>query len=536
MNRRSERFNLFTQLGVGHRTFPNTFETLNHNLLSGTKVENGGTGDKNETFYNVILGTDYHLAPNHVITLSGSFAYEIETEFSSGQFGVLNSDRIYDSRWTRNEDTEATNPKYQYDFQYKGEFNGNEDHMLLFSATGRFFGKDQHSTYANVSNLGLPPSLDQMVQTDFLNANHTFKLDYTNPISEVLMLEAGAEYLLSNVGNDYQVDELIDGIWTTNLNLTNDFNYDQDVLASYVTGAYEGNKWGVKAGLRLEHTDLDILLATTGRTAFQRYTNLFPSFHTSYKVTEAISFQAGYSRRIFRPRMWDLNPFFNIRNNFNVRTGNPDLLPEFSDAYELNGIFVGDKTSFNLGFYHRYTTDVIERVSTFEENVSTTIPLNVGTERTSGIEFNGKYNPSRKLTFTGDFNFNFFDRAGVFQETDFGFSGNQWSSRLRTKVKLPAEFEVEITGNYRSRLKGLQAVYSANAHLDLGVRKKLMNGKTIVNLSVRDVFSSRFRESETFQDQFYVYSYSQRGRFISLGISYGFGKGEAMEFSAQKRH
>ena len=49
--------------------------------------------------------------------------------------------------------------------------------------------------------------------------------------------------------------------------------------------------------------------------------------------------QAGYSRRIYRPRLWDLNPFFNIRNNFNIRVGNPNLLPEFTDSYEVTSIF-----------------------------------------------------------------------------------------------------------------------------------------------------------------------------------------------------
>ena len=63
-----------------------------------------------------------------------------------------------------------------------------------------------------------------------------------------------------------------------------------------------------------------------------------------------------------------------------------------------------------------------------------------------------------------------------------------------------------------------------------------MKGRTILNLSIRDVFASRFRESETSQENFYVYSYGQRGRFVTFGISYGFGKGEAMEFSGQKRH
>jgi hypothetical protein len=82
----------------------------------------------------------------------------------------------------------------------------------------------------------------------------------------------------------------------------------------------------------------------------------------------------------------------------------------------------------------------------------------------------------------------------------------------------------------------VQGIRSGNIFADLGVRKKLMNGKAIVNLSVRDVFASRIRETNTFQPDFYTYSFSQRGRFIVLGFSYGFGKGEAMEFSGQKRH
>ncbi|WCO03403.1 hypothetical protein [Psychroserpens ponticola] len=32
-----------------------------------------------------------------------------------------------------------------------------------------------------------------------------------------------------------------------------------------------------------------------------------------------------------------------------------------------------------------------------------------------------------------------------------------------------------------------------------------------------------------------TYSFDQRGRFITLGISYGFGKGEAMTYSGGRR-
>jgi len=56
-------------------------------------------------------------------------------------------------------------------------------------------------------------------------------------------------------------------------------------------------------------------------------------------------------------------------------------------------------------------------------------------------------------------------------------------------------------------------------------------------LSVRDIFASRIRENVSEQSEFYVYHFRQRGRFITLGFSYGFGKGEAMEFKGGiRRH
>ena len=162
-------------------------------------------------------------------------------------------------------------------------------------------------------------------------------------------------------------------------------------------------------------------------------------------------------------------------------------------------------------------------------------PLNIGTNRATGIEFNAKYSPARWISMNGDFNYLYFNRKGTFDATVFDFNGDQWSGKLSSKFKLPAQFEVEITGHNRSRFKTVQSVISGNVFMDLGMRKKILDGKGVFNLSIRDVFASRFRESETNQPNFYLYSYGRRGRFITVGFSYGFGKGEAMEFSGEKR-
>ncbi len=535
LNRRTEKFNLFSQLGGGYRELPNDTENINRDLRNNTAIISDGEEFRNETFFNLILGTDYLIDKNNIITLSGSYALELEDQPSQTNFSFEDSTGTLTSRWSRMEETDATNPKFQYELQYKRDFPDHEDHMLLFSALGNSFAKDQSSIFSNQNTLGEFPNNNQRTRSDFKEARYTFKLDYTKPFNEEWTLETGAQYLIMDVGNEYSLEDLIDNEWIENTALTNDFDYDQKVLGVYGTGAYEGERWGAKLGLRVENTDLRTLLVTTNESNKQLFTNLFPSFHSSYKFSEFVSLQAGYSRRISRPRMWDLNPFFNPRNNFSIRTGNPNLLPEFTDSYELTSIYVFNKVSFNLGIYHRYTTDVVERVATFEDNVTTSMPLNIGTNQATGIELNGKYSPNKWFTLNGDFNFQYFNRKGTFETTSFDFNADQWSAQLTGKFALPADIDLEVSGDYRSDYKTFQRVMEDMLFANLGLRKKIMQGKAIVNLSVRDLFASRISESETNQPDFFLYSRRFRGRFLTLGFSYGFGKGEAMEFSGSKR-
>ncbi|MDT0554117.1 TonB-dependent receptor domain-containing protein [Urechidicola vernalis] len=535
VNRRSEKFNLFAQLGVGYREQPNDSENSNQDLVNGTTVNSIGTEYRNENYYNIILGTDYHIDDNNVITLSGNYAYEIEDQPSNTDFSYYDSSNTLISAWNRSETTKATNPKWQYELQYKKDFKDHKDHDLLFSALGRFFGKDQESEFEVTPTFGDREFDNQQTETDFQQSDFTLKLDYTKPFSDKVTMETGAQYVINDVGNDFTVRNFIDDEWVTDPNLTNNFEYDQKVLGVYGTGSYQGEAWGVKVGLRMEDTNLNTLLTNTGEANEQNYTDFFPSGHVSYKFNDEISLQGGYSTRIFRPRLWDLNPFFNIRNDYNIRVGNPNLRPEYTDSFEVTSIFIIPKASFNAGVYYRYTTDVVERVTYFEDNVSVTRPENIGTNGTTGVEVNFKYSALEWFSLMGDFNFSYFDREGEFENQNFDFTGERFTSRMTGKFKLPADFEFEMTGNFQSSYKTVQGEVSQNAFADLGIRKKVAKGKLVINASVRDVFNSRVRESVVSQPEYYIYTKGQRGTFVSLGLSYGFGKGEAMTYSSGRR-
>jgi len=534
LNRRTEKFNLFTQMGVGYRELPRDNASINRDKIRDTELYSTGVEYRNELFYNFNLGTDYYINPHNVITLSGSYAYEIEDQPSSFDFEFSESGNLVRS-WSRSEVTAATNPKIQYELQYKRDFTDHKEHQLLFSAIGRYFGKALESDFTNVYTLGTDDLLNQKTESEFQEGKYTFNLDYTKPYGKHWKIETGAQYLTNDVSNDYKVSDEIQGVFVEDPSLTNIFEYDQKVLGIYGTGSYEGNLWGVKLGLRAENTDLTTLLVNDNLTNQQNFTNIFPSAHLSYKFTQAISFQAGYSRRIFRPRLWDLNPFFNIKDNFNIRTGNPNLLPEYTDSYEIGSIFILEDVTLNVNVYHRYTTDRIERVSFFVDNVNTTRPENIGTNKATGIEANFKYIVSKKFSFNGDANYNVFKRVGRFSDQSFDFSADKWSGKLTAKYKISKGIDVELTGRHDSRERAVQGIVSPRTHMDGGLRIKILNGKGVFNVSGRDIFASRIREKIIDEDDFYLYGRGFRGRFLTLGFSYGFGKGEAMQYSGRRR-
>jgi outer membrane receptor protein involved in Fe transport len=534
LNRRTEKFNLFSQLGIGLRTYPSETKSINRDLVENTEINSFGEGEFDEKFNNILIGTDYHINDRNVITLSGSYAYEVEDQSSKQNYTGLDASNNITDAWLRDEKTEATNPKLRYELQYKKDFKRHEDQSLLLSALGSSFRKDQSSSYVNTTSIGTSSDSEQNTRTDYKLEDYTFKLDYVHPFLEHYTIETGSQYVISQVSNDFAVSDLEDGVWIDNTDLTNVFNFDQNVLGVYTTVAYETEKWGLKVGLRLEDTQIETLLETTDEADSKNYTDLFPSAHTSYTVSENFSLQAGYSRRINRPNLRSLNPFSNIRNNYSISTGNPDLQPEYSNSYELTSIHKMNKASLNFSLYNRYTTDVIESITEYENDISTSRPENIGTSSTTGFEFNGKYNPVNWFSLSGEFNINFFDRNGVFNDESFDFTGNSWTSSLTSKFKLPLDFDLEMSGDYQSKFKNLQGEVYDNFYADLGLRKKVLKGKVILNMSIRDVFASRENQSETTDTEFYLYDSRKRGRFISFGVSYGFGKGEAMEFSGRR--
>ena len=191
--------------------------------------------------------------------------------------------------------------------------------------------------------------------------------------------------------------------------------------------------------------------------------------------------------------------------------------------------------SLSSSVYYRYTTDVVERVSFVEDNVNVTKPVNLGTTGATGLELNAKYRPTKWLTLSSDANYNTFDREAELEGQNFDFKADQLSGRLVSKWELPLDIDLEVTGSFRTGVQTVQGRDEGFTWMDVGLRKKLLKGRVVVSAAVRDAFASRIFVSRVQQPDFDLYRERFRGRFWTLGLSYGFGKGEAMEFAGRRR-
>jgi outer membrane receptor protein involved in Fe transport len=537
MNRRTEKLNLFTQLGVGDRRMESESfnKTINYKNPLQSQIISNGDGEKNEKFYNFILGADYHFNKYQTLSISGHYGFEDEKHYSTTDYSYsqLKGSNTEESR--RNETAKATNPKWQYELNYTKEFKDNKERKFSLSATGSFFGKDKESVFDNTGVGKYLQLKKEKVNNDFAEAEYSFQADYIHPFSENVIWESGIKSDINSNKNELVQHDKKGNSWIKNESLSNDFHYNQTISALYSTYSYEGGKVSFKLGVRAEYEYRRSKLENTNEKNTNRDTKLFPSIHTSYKFSDQFSLQAGYSKRIRRPHMWDLNPFESRKDPLHIFKGNPNLKPSLSDSFELTAISTFESGSVNASIFYRQTDDVVSEVYTVNENVTTTMPINVGESKSTGFEINSKLEPVKWLSLLLEGNYMFYHRTGNYLSQNFDFNNKSWSTRMTAKFKLPLHIDAEYKFRYRSKSETIQGYDKAQYYSDLGIRKKFMKGRAVINLSVKDVFNTRKHKFESKSTDFYNYNESQwSGRMMVLGISFGFGKGETMEYSGMK--
>jgi outer membrane receptor protein involved in Fe transport len=418
---------------------------------------------------------------------------------------------------------------------YKHDFSKSEN--IDFTASYNTWGMDNKSVYTQTSlfSAGNQTSSFQRQSMDMAPYNIEFQLDYVNAFNENNRFEAGYK---GTLGREDSPVETFSGTTEQDAVVTpelfNRFVYNQDIHALYSTYTGRLNNFGYQLGLRGEYANINT--RSTGYNEVNvpfhnnSYLNLFPSVFLSYSLPEGHEFQVNYTRRVTRPRGPQINSFKNITDSTNISFGNPDLLPEYSNSFELNYIKSWKNHIFSFSGYYRPTYNVVQRISYLDQNVMKSTFENIAGASSAGTEFvlKNKFFNCIDLTTTVNLFYRKLDGfsympdgvstpvTGIAQE-DFS-----WDAKMIASFIFPKLFSLQLTGDYRAKQLVAQGYRKASYSVDAGIRR--MFGNFSASLNARDIFNSRKWHTVTSGTGFSQDAKNWRGgRVIGLTLTYSFG-------------
>jgi len=389
----------------------------------------------------------------------------------------------------------------------------------------------------NISNakdiqgtLPLNIRLNQWYDNSARTTEHSGQIDYTNPITDKHSIEAGLRYILrQNISkvNHYTLNDA--GIWDPlPPSPNNDFEHISNIYAGYAGYALRLPKFGIRTGLRAEGTKQDVKFRRAENQNFDvDYYNVVPSATVSYQLKPTQQIRLGYNMRISRPSIWYLNPYVNDTDPFNISHGNPNLVPERSNSFNLNYSFFSPKYTLNVSASYSFVNNSIERyviIKPENPEVRWHTYANIGSSQRTGLFVNAGWTPNRILRFNLNGGLNYVDmKSAQLGMSNYGLTGNTF---MNAQITLPKDFRINANAMYMSGWLSLQGKQSAYYFAGLSVNKDFLEKKLTVSVSCQNPFSKYIKFTmSTHQAQIFESTYKVRMpvREARISVSYRFG-------------
>lgn len=247
----------------------------------------------------------------------------------------------------------------------------------------------------------------------------------------------------------------------------------------------------LEAGVRGEHTNDKMHFEYTYTSRDIKRWNLFPSAHISYEAPGRNIISAGYSYRVARPGIWELEPYITYEDYYTKKIGNPDIRPEYIHSAEIGyrKHFGGENVMSFTGFFRR-RSDVRERIRTAytqEPGVTLDSLVNSGNDRTIGLEASATVKPAHwwRMVVNGSVYHYRFD--STFKEgTDASIVSSGLS--MMNNFNIGRSTRLQFDANYVGPRIISQGKEKGYVYFDLAVRQPLMKNRLSASLVFHDMF------------------------------------------------
>lgn len=516
-NWRTEKWNLFTNTGFRYNATPGNALSdsnfLSPSASNANVVERRNFGRLSRSLF-TSFGAEYFITKNSSIIANIIFNGGNDDDVNTNDIDRFNINGDINEATFRVENETEDEDRIQYTLDYINNF-GDSGKKLTVNLQYSTEVEDilnnitETDTQNNILN-----DLEQVLENQDEN-RALLQIDYVNSVGENIQYEVGYRGNYRDIFNSFFLAERQDfannGPLVPDAGLNNSFNYKEFVNAAYFQYGQQFNKINLLAGLRYEHTAVEIDQEILNTPAIRNYGNLFPTLNLGYELKEGENITLGYNKRIRRPRGRSLNPFPSRSSEANIFTGNVDLNPVITDAFDVAYLKRWSKFTISTSLYYNISNDSWERIQEdtgqITDNgdpITRRFPINLSTEQRLGFEFTLNYRPFKIWNINSDFNLfkvttegNYVSPTGNFTQ-NFDFENTAFFVRINQKITLPSQIDLQINTNYSGPSENVQTKRRGIFSMNLAASKDLFKDKASLSLNFSDVFNSRRSQRTTF--------------------------------------
>ena len=502
LNYRKGKFNFFTNSGYSDRT--NKGRAVQDNvyknpLESVERYVEERLFNRRRQGFNVNVGLDYQMTEKSSLTMSyltNERDGDDRTVNEQSQYqinGVLVTNRY------ENEIDREDSKQFSVDFEHK--FN-KQGHKLTATLQTEKNDETETSDINSFFENGQPSDDSEINTTVESQERNLAQIDYVYPIDKNTQFEAGYRGTDNKRIIDFEV-EIIDenNIATTDENLSNVLDFEQEVHALYTQYGKKFNAFSFLAGMRFENTRIFVeQLDSSSPLNNDSYNDYFPTLNLGYEISPTASITLGYNRRISRPSARTLNPFQSRSSKTSYFQGNPKLDPSYSNGIDIGYLKQFKKVTLNTSVYYRKSTDAISRVAVvtdetvfvneIETPVIRRLPINLGTVEQFGVEFNTSLRLIRGMRTNASVNFYRRIEEGNYQGISYDTDNASWSGNLSNSYRLPFDIQSQFSVRYRGPSESSFGKSKGFLYTDLALSKDILNDNATINFRFSDLFNT----------------------------------------------
>lgn len=531
INFRNEKINLFANYNFNYRNSWNTAIAKRKNIFTdGTYnyLAQEDAGERLNHGHFAKIGMDYFINDKNTLSFSAAVNPGVQRSIDQIYYKNLNASETTTAHSKRISEQGGSSLSMIYNLNYSTVFKDPKQ-KLEFDANYVSYGAPIEGNFTQEDLMN--PNTDPIRQynSDVKN-NHVLnvKADYTHPFKDKGKLEVGIKggYRQINNNFDFQNFNYTNQSFETDNNLSNNFQYTEQVYAVYGTYGHKIKKFSFQAGIRLEQALTTSHLITTNAVHHNNYFSFFPSAHIGYELPKMQQLQLSYSRRINRPQIHTLNPFGNQSDPQNIHIGNPYLKPEYINSIELTYAKYWKKGSFTSSLFYRHTTDVIRRLYDVDnQGVGYVRFTNFDEVHSFGIELATGIQWFKWWRMNASINAFQMQEDGTNLSDQYRNSTFTGHANLGSSFELPLDFGVQFNLFYRAPMVLVIGRITDMFHSSFAVSKSFLNKSLNITLSIQDPFNVQLFGYDLADNNYTIQGVHRwESRVAYLTISYDFGK------------